>query len=81
MKAFKLMEALSPSIVIPTAHGRFAAEMIQQVKAKWSVYATEEMSLSFSKEPLPSSTKVLVRGDGASFIMDDLNLSEWLTNK
>lgn len=81
MKAFRLMEAISPSIIIPTAHGRFAADMIKVAKEKWNVYASEEMSLSFSKDELPSNTTLLVWGDGASFIMDDLNLSEWLTNK
>ncbi len=77
MKAYNLMEAISPSIIIPTAHGRFSAEVIKKAQKKWDVFVSEEPILSFSKETIPSKSTFLVWGDGASFIKEDFNLAEW----
>jgi hypothetical protein len=81
MKAFNLIEVISPSIIIPTAHGRFSAEVIKQAQKKWDVFVSEEPTLSFSKEGLPTKSTFIVWGDGASFIKDDFRLAEWPTNK
>lgn len=76
-KAFNLMNQLSPKIIIPTAHGRFNEEMINYAKTILEVYASEEEHIVFSKETLPTKSTLLVWGDGASFMMDDLGLKEW----
>ena len=80
MKAYNLMDSISPSIIIPTAHGRFQSEVIKQAQKKWDVFASEEKILSFSKETLPTKTAFIVWGDGASFIKEDFSLSEWSAN-
>ena len=79
-KAFHLMEQLAPKIIIPTSHGRFSEEVVRHAQGIYDVYTSEELQLTFTKNKLPDKTTLLIWGDGASFLNEDLGLKEWIVN-